>query len=229
MRRLAYLVHAYTATGVVWALLSLVAIANRDYRQALLWLLLATLVDATDGFLARLVRVDRHAPAISGARLDDIVDYLTYVVGPGILLLHAERLPAGGIGIAVVSAMLLASAMGFARQDAKTADHYFTGFPSYWNIIALYVLVADVSQVVNAVILVVLSVLVFVPIRYVYPSRTTTLRGVTVTGCAIWGAQVALMIWWMPVVPGWLFWSSLAFPVYYTALSLWLSARRRSD
>ena len=91
--------------------------------------------------------------------------------------------------------------MGFSRQDAKTPDHYFTGFPSYWNIVALYVLVADVPRTVNAVVLTILSVMVFVPIRYVYPSRTPTLRALTVTACAIWGVQVALLIWWMPDVP----------------------------
>jgi phosphatidylcholine synthase len=227
MRRVAaYLVHAYTATGAVWGLLSLFAILANDYRRALFWLVVATFVDATDGMLARLARVDRYAPLISGARLDDIIDYVNYVVVPGILLLHAERLPAGWVGIAVVAAMLLASAMGFSRQDAKTPDHYFTGFPSYWNIVALYVLVADVPPAVNAVVLTILSVMVFVPIRYVYPSRTPTLRALTVTACAIWGVQVALLIWWMPDVPAWLFWSSLAFPAYYTVLSLWLSVHR---
>jgi hypothetical protein len=43
---------------------------------------------------------------------------------------------------------------------------------------------------------------------------------------AAWSVQVALMIWWLYAVPAWLFWSSLAFPVYYLALSFWLSAQR---
>ena len=38
MTRLAYLVHVYTATGVVWALLSLIAIDAFNYRLALIWL-----------------------------------------------------------------------------------------------------------------------------------------------------------------------------------------------
>jgi phosphatidylcholine synthase len=226
MTRLAYLVHVYTATGAVWALLSLIAIDAFDYRLALIWLVVATFVDATDGWLARWARVDRNATLINGARLDDIVDYATYVLAPGVLLLHAGRLPEGWIGVTVVCGMLLASALGFTRQDAKTADHFFTGFPSYWNIVALYVLAADIGQAVTAVVVAVLSVLVLVPIKFIYPSRTETWQALTVTGCAIWGVEVVLMIWWMPDVPSWLLWTSWIYPVYYVGLSLALSLRR---
>lgn len=226
MSSLAYLVHVYTASGAVWSLLAMLAVVRHDYRQALLWLLVATIVDSTDGWLARRARVDLHARLIVGARLDDIVDYLSYVVVPVFLLLEAGCLPPGTPGLLVAAAILLASALGFSRQDAKTADYYFTGFPSYWNIAALYALVIRSSPTVNGVILTVLSVLVFVPIRYVYPSRTPALWPVTVTFSAIWSLQVALMIWWLEAVPAWLFWSSLAFPIYYLVLSLWLNARR---
>ena len=131
--------------------------------------------------------------------------------------------------VALGSAHGIASAFQFCRTDAKTDDHYFTGFPSYWNIVAVYLLVADVPATITAIVLVALSVLVFVPIRYVYPSRTPTLRGVTLIGCAIWSVQVGLMIWWLPAVPAWLFWTSLIFPVYYTGLSFWLSAKRKDS
>jgi phosphatidylcholine synthase len=226
MTRLAYLVHVYTATGAVWALLSLIAIDAFNYRLALIWLVVATFVDATDGWLARWARVDRHARLINGARLDDIVDYASYVLAPGALLLHAGRLPEGWIGVTVICGMLLASALGFTRQDAKTEDHFFTGFPSYWNIVALYVLAADIPRGVTAIVVAVLSVMVLVPIRFVYPSRTETWQALTVTTCALWAAQVLLMIWWMPHVPAWLLWTSTIFPTYYVGLSLVLSMRR---
>lgn len=236
MTRFAYLVHVYTATGAVCALLALIAIDAFDYRLALIWLVVATFIDATDGWLARWARVDRHATLFDGGRIDDIVDYTTYVLVPGALLLHAGRLPNGWIGVTVISGMLLASALGFTRLDAKTtattaagskaADYFFTGFPSYWNIVAVYVLAADLPRGVTASVVAGLSVMVLVPIRYVYPSRTKTLQTLTVTGCALWGGQVLLMIWWMPHVPAWLVWSSTVFPTYYVALSLVLSARR---
>ena len=226
MTRLAYLAHLYTASGVVCGLLAILAATRHDFRLSLLWMVVATIVDATDGAFARFVRVDKYARLIDGARLDDIVDYLTYVVVPAFLLLQAGCLPAGVVGLLVAAAMLLSSALGFSRADAKTADYYFTGFPSYWNIVALYALVLRLSPTVNAVILTVLSALVFVPIRYVYPTRTPTLLPVTTVLSAVWSVQVALLIWWLEAVPAWLFWSSLFFPVYYLALSFWLNARR---
>ena len=67
MSSLAYLVHVYTASGAVCSLLAMLAVVRHDYRQALLWLLVATIVDATDGWLARRARVDLHARLIVGA------------------------------------------------------------------------------------------------------------------------------------------------------------------
>ena len=47
--------------------------------------------------------------------------------------------------------MLLSSGYGFNREDAKTSDHFFTGFPSYWNIVVFYLFVMHASQMVNAI------------------------------------------------------------------------------
>ena len=51
--------------------------------------------------LARLARVKEATPRFDGARLDDIVDYLTFVFVPVLLLYRAGELPAqwgGGRG-----------------------------------------------------------------------------------------------------------------------------------
>ena len=122
--------------------------------------------------------------------------------------------------------MLLSSAYGFAATDAKSEDYFFTGFPSYWNIVALYLYAASLPPFVNAAILLVLGGLVFVRIGYVYPTRTPVLRGLTIALCAIWGAMVLLMILMLPEVPGVLLAASLFFPIYYVVLSLVLNARR---
>ncbi len=105
-------------------------------------------------------------------------------------------------------------------------DYFFTGFPSYWNIVALYLYAAGLPPFVNAAVLVVLSALVFVRIGYVYPARTPVLRGLTIALCTVWGAMVLLMILMLPEVSGVLLAASLFFPVYYVVLSLVLNARR---
>ena len=127
----------------------------------------------------------------------------------------------------VVTAVILSSAYGFNRTDAKTDDHFFTGFPSYWNIVVFYLYLAGFSETVNAVILLLLSMLVFVPIRYVYPSRTTALSAVTIALGIVWGAMMLVLLAQMPDVSRTLFWGSLTFPAYYVALSLALEWKRR--
>jgi phosphatidylcholine synthase len=221
----AWFVHFYTATGAVFGFLALTRIFYSRYQEAFVWLGVALIVDATDGVLARRAEVSRRLPHFNGAKLDDIVDYLTYVLVPAFLAWHALLLPER-LSLLVVAGILLSSAYGFNRDDAKTADHFFTGFPSYWNIVVFYLYIARAPEMVNAAILLTLVALVFVPIRYVYPSRTPVFQRLTNLLGAAWGLQMIAMLWLMPDVPALLFWTSLAFPVYYAALSLYLTARR---
>lgn len=231
----AWAVHLYTASGAVWALLALEAIGRDAYAAAFAWMSLAMLIDCTDGTLARRVRVKEVLPQFDGSKLDDIVDYLNYVLVPIVLICRAGLLPGSSFALFVAALPLLASAYGFCESEAKTQDHFFTGFPSYWNVVALYLFVLDWPGWVNAAILVVLSVLVFVPIRYLYPSRTATLRSVTYVGGALWALSVLWLLAQFPQPSRTLATVSLLFPAYYIALSLWLhlrtppSPRRVSD
>ena len=223
-RAAAVAVHAYTASGALIAWLALRSVWDHDPGTALLWLCLAVFVDATDGFAARAVDVRRHASWIDGARLDDIVDFLTYVFVP-MAILWEQQLLAGVPGLVAVAAVLIASGLGFSNLHAKTLDHFFTGWPSYWNLVAVYCLAWRLSATTTTALLLVLAALVFVPLKYVYPSRTATLMRTTLALGAIWAVQMILIIWWLPTVPAWLLWSSLAYPIYYFGLSLWLNIR----
>jgi phosphatidylcholine synthase len=222
----AWSVHAYTALGAVCGFGSLVASVEHDFRTAFFWLVAATLIDASDGVLARAAGVKEHTPAFDGARLDDIVDYLTYVVAPIFLLYQAGSLPEGW-GAAVAAVVLVSSLYGFASADAKSDDYFFTGFPSYWNIVAVYLYAVELPRLANAGVLLVLGALVFVRIGYVYPSRTPALRGLTIALGGVWAVMILLIIRAMPDVPPALVAGSLYFPVYYTVLSLVLHRRRR--
>ena len=220
-----WLAHAYTASGAVLAFLAVQAAVDYRFRDAFFWLMVQVLVDATDGVLARRARVAAVTPWFNGGKLDDIVDYLAYVFVPAVIVWRALLVPDAWT-LPVVGAMLLASAFGFNREDAKTSDHFFTGFPSYWNIVVLYLYVAHLPAAVNAAILVMLAGLVFVPIRYLYPTRTPVLQGLTVSLSVLWGLLVLLMIWQLPAVSAAVLVGSLAFPVYYVVLSIALSLRR---
>ena len=147
--------HLYTASGSVLGLLIVLAALEGEVETAL-WLGLATLfVDGTDGMLARRFRVKETIPWFDGALLDNIVDYLTYVFAPIVLLWTTGHLPDGVAGRVVAAVPLLASCYQFCRVDAKTSDHFFLGFPSYWNVVAFYVIVLDTSELVTSVVLLV--------------------------------------------------------------------------
>ena len=221
----AWAVHAYTASGALMGLAGVIAAAAGDVRQAFIWMFAATFVDGTDGVLARYARVKERTPSFDGARLDDIVDYLTFVFLPAFLLVANGYVPAE-LRWPVAAAMLLSSAYGFASLDAKTSDYFFTGFPSYWNVVALYLVAFGLPLWMNAALIFAFAIMVFVRIGYIYPTRTPSLQRTTLALMGMWGVLLLLMIVWLPVPPRWVVLSSLVFPVYYMVLSFTLHARR---
>jgi phosphatidylcholine synthase len=221
----AWAVHAYTASGAVWAFLAAQSVFDNNWRPAFFWLFVAVLVDSTDGWFARLARVHERLPHFSGSKLDDIVDYLTFVFVPALIVWRADLVPVGW-SLPVAAAMLLSSVYGFVSADAKTTDHFFTGFPSYWNIVVLYLFVLGLRPLYNATILLVLAALVFVRIGYIYPSRTMAWRIVTLTLGVVWGVLMLLIIVRLPNPSRYLAWLSLLFPIYYFVLSVALHWRR---
>ena len=184
---------------------------------------IALFIDSTDGPIARLLKVRTQLPFFDGSLLDNIVDYLTYVAVPVFFFLRAGILADDLEGLAVASFIMVASAYAFCRSDAKTPDHYFRGFPSYWNLAAFYLFCLRLPVAANSVLLIVLATMEFLPIKFVYPNRTKPLRSLTLTLAAIWAVVTAFML---PAVPSYnpvLLCASLAFIVYYFALSLMLN------
>jgi phosphatidylcholine synthase len=222
------LVHLYTALGTVVGLLIVLAAIEGEPITALWLFFVALFIDGTDGMLARRFRVKETIPWFDGALLDNIVDYLTYVFAPVVLLWTTDSLPGGPIGWVVAALPLLASSYQFCRVDAKLADesgddHFFLGFPSYWNVLAFYAIVLDASPTVVAVTLVVFAVLVFVPIRYLYPSRMTTLRTTTLVLSAVWAVTYVVLLLQFPDPHPAVVAVSLAYLVYYNGLSVWFT------
>lgn len=221
---LAWLVHLYTALGVVVAFFTVILIEELKFQEAFWLMSLAVVIDATDGTFARAARVKEMIPWFDGDRLEDIIDYANYVIVPCWFLLHANLLPAED-SLWLVSLPLLASAYGFCQKQAKTSDNFFLGFPSYWNIIAFYLFVLRSPLWINAFLILLLSLLVFVPIKYIYPSRSPYLRALTNSLGTLWALAVLAIIYLLPGPPPWLVFVSLLFPIYYTALSFWLAFR----
>ena len=222
---LAWLVHLYTALGAIVGFFSILAIEQGSFREAFFLMALTVVIDATDGTLARAARVKELIPWFDGNLLDEIVDYLNFVIAPCFFLIHARLLPPQD-SLWLAALPLLASAYGFCRTDAKTADNFFLGFPSYWNIVVFYLYVLQAPLWINAFLIIALSILVFAPIKFIYPSRSPRFRtSINILG-AVWGVAVLYMIYRLPHGDRTLAFASLFFPAYYTILSLWLEFRR---
>ncbi len=224
-KTLAWGVHFFTATGAAWGFLSILAIQEKDYRAAIAWMVLAILVDSFDGMLARWLDVKTYANGLDGALLDNILDYFNYVIVPAYFLYASDLLPPGWKLAGAIS-ILLTSAYQFSQVDAKTDDHYFKGFPSYWNVLVIYMLVLSTSPWLNLVLVLVCNVLVFVPVKYVYPSRNSVARRLTLILSYLYGILGVYGLMRYPDVPRWIVWASFVYIAYYVALSLWPKGRR---
>jgi len=222
----AWAVHFLTASGAVFGILALLAVAERDFPRAALLMLAALAIDSVDGTLARRFRVAEVLPGVDGRRLDDLVDYLNYVIVPAVFMVASGAL--SGWGWAALP--VLASAYGFSQQEAKTDDDFFLGFPSYWNVVAIYLWQLHLPPALSAVLVAGLALAVFIPLKYVYPSRTHALWRTTYAGAVLWLLAVsAVIIWPRPLGELRLMEISLLYPAYYIAISMWLGGWHRGS
>jgi phosphatidylcholine synthase len=225
---LGWCVHGYTALGLVAAGMIAVLLVRggpEAFRWSFLLMVAATVVDATDGTMARRVRIKEAVPSFDGRRLDDLIDFLTYTFLPLLLIWRAEILPAGCEPWLFLP--LLASAYGFCQVQAKTDDGYFLGFPSLWNVVAVYLYALPFGAWISLAIVVVLAALTLVPSRYLYPSLPGTFNRIMTILAIPWTIALVWMIWnlpehsgsklgGLPLVGGWL---SMVYPMFYLAAS----------
>jgi len=227
MRRcLGWSIHALTASGAFVGLLALLAIYQHDLLMAL-WLMGAAIViDAIDGVLARAVKVKLVTPEVDGALLDNIVDFFNYALVPAFFLLVTPILPDHWRAPAALM-IVFASAYQFTQIDAKTSDHFFKGFPSYWNIIVFYLFFWQMETWVNLIILFALAILSFIPIKYVYPSRldylthNPLLRAAMLLATLLWGMTTAGLLWVYPHSNNILVSISMGYLILYAIISLY--------
>lgn len=217
-KAIAWLIHLYTALGLPINLASFIALLNKDGSLFFQLNILAIFVDATDGFMARRAKVKEVLPGFNGAKLDDLIDFLTFTFMPLVALPTLGLIPMEWTLWLTIP--LISSAYGFCQSRAKTDDS-FVGFPSYWNIICLYLFSFEPPAWVTLTLLLWLSVMVFVPIHYVYPTRKRELFKTTMIGGALCGAAL-LGLALDPKGPysTYCATAALSYTAYYTILSL---------
>ncbi len=179
-------VHLLTASGAVFAMLAMLAAVEGHWSLMFLWLVVAFFVDGIDGPLARKYDTKTNAPIYDGVLLDLIIDYLTYVFVPAYALFkHPEMLP-GWAGWIVILVITFTSAMYFADSRMKTKDFSFSGFPGCWNMVVLVVFALKPEYSVTLVLVIALAATMFVPVKFVHPTRTKRWRTVTLPTSLAW-------------------------------------------
>ncbi len=164
-------VHCLTASGILWALLAMLAATQSDWRQMFLWLAIAFFVDGIDGPLARITKVRETLPGWDGGILDLTVDYLTYVFIPAYAAMTAGLFPEG-YGLVGAAIICLSSAGFFMKREQKSADNYFIGFPTTWNLQLLFWFVSGLPPAWVMVWTIFLAIMTFLPVMHLHPIRS---------------------------------------------------------
>ena len=187
-------VHLLTATGAVFAMLSMLAAANHQWSLMFLWLVVAFAVDGIDGPLARRFDVKKYAPRFDGVLLDLIIDYLTYVFIPAFALFQSGLLP-GWTGWVTIIVITFASAMYFCDGNMKTKDKSFHGFPGCWNMVALVMFAIQPNFWIILTVVIVLAIAMFLPLKFVHPVRTNRWRFISLPITLLWIAFAGWSAW----------------------------------
>ena len=189
----AWAVHGFTGSGAVLGFLAIISILDNDLVGAFLWLGLALLIDGIDGTIARKVGVTDKTPNIDGSTLDNVIDYLNYVIIPALIVYWFQMVPPGW-EIIIPAGMILVSLYTFANLNMKTSDYYFSGFPAVWNIAVLYFYILKTNSWLNLFVIAFFFILTFIPIKFIHPLRVKKLRNLSIFATILWSATSLKLI-----------------------------------
>lgn len=214
MKLKAYGVHVFTALGAALGLWAILLTYDGFYKEAIWVLAGAVFVDAIDGSLARYVNIKENAPSIDGALMDNLIDFVTWTIAPLFWIYATMQIP-----LWVLFICAIASVFGFTNIEAKTNDNFFLGFPSYWNIVVFYIYLLELPLTFTCVVLLIFAISTFLPIKFIYPTRTPYLKSLTLILGVIYALQLLALMILFDESPLYLIYSSFIFPVYYFTLS----------
>jgi len=181
----AFSVHILTASGSFLAFLGVVAAAEMRFVDMFWWLGLALLVDGIDGPIARKVRVKEVLPNWSGDTLDNIIDYVTYVLLPAFALYQSGMIGEPWSFVAA-GLIVVSSAIYYADMGMKTDEYFFSGFPVVWNMLIFTLFVIDASATTALVVVLASVFLTFLPIHFLHPVRVKRLRPLNLAVFFLW-------------------------------------------
>ena len=200
-RDMSLALHAFTATGVLVGMAALVAVLDGSARMAIIWLLVAQLIDGIDGPLARRLLPDEATTKFDGYVLDLVIDFVTCVLVPAAFLWQFRMVNHDRSGMIAIAALLMFSSLWFSRTDQQDDDSWFHGFPAAWNMVVPTLWLLDSSPTVTMVVVACLSILTMTNVQFAHPVRVIQWRIWNMTAISVWVIGVLLGTIWSPQVP----------------------------
>ncbi len=218
-KTLAWSVHLFTASGLLAGFMAILAINEKNWRAAMAWLLAALVIDGVDGTFARKFRTAEILPHINGKTFDYIIDFATYAIIPAYFFYMAELVyPVWNLSLTFL--ILLVSTIYYGIEGMVSDDYYFIGFPVLWNVVVFFLIfVFSLNELGNAAIIIIFSVMHFLPIKFAYPSRAIRFKKLTIIFTVIILISMPVIIWLYPNVPLWLKWVAIGSLAYFGILA----------
>ncbi len=217
----AWSVHIFTASGLIAGFLAVLAIQAQDWRVATFWMLLTLVIDGVDGTFARMANVKEVLPGIDGKTIDYVIDFCTYAIIPTYFF-YMSGLVEDQYAIPASVFILLVSSIYYGRDGMVSDDYYFIGFPVMWNMVVLMMFfVFQFSSPVNIALIIFFSIIHFVPIKFVYPSRAPRLQKLTITATVVMLASLIAVVFLYPETYLWLNGLVAASILYFAVLAVY--------
>ena len=190
----AFSIHILTASGAFLAFLSIVEAAEKDFRASFFWLGMALVVDGIDGPLARKLEVKKWWPHWSGDTLDNVIDYVTFVMIPAFIL-YQSGLLGKYASFTAAAVIVITSAIYYADTRMKTEDYGFKGFPICWNMVVFTLFVVSPSEIFSIIVIGISAILTFMPITFIHPVRVKVLQPFNIAAIIIWGISGLIAVY----------------------------------
>jgi phosphatidylcholine synthase len=185
-------IHALTVTGILAGMAALVAVLDKAPTSAVVWLIVALIIDGIDGPIARKWLSDSEVPRFDGYILDLVIDYVTCVIVPAAFMWQFGVVSHGNLGKIAIASVIGSSALWFSQNEIESSEHYFRGFPASWNMVIPTLWLLDAGPSVNISITLLLSVLTLSNIEFAHTIKVERLRKVNVISMTVW--VIALLV-----------------------------------
>ena len=130
----AVIANIITIFALILGLTSIKFTMTSDFNLAIVSIVLAAILDAADGRIARLIK----GTSKFGAELDSLVDFVNFGVAPALIIYFWELRYLGNIGWILTLVFIICSCLRLARFNVAMAnggkdswkDNFFTGVPT---------------------------------------------------------------------------------------------------